>query len=429
MIDTADPVMLLKEIERLSARVRDLESSGHRLQATLYGIGDGLIVTDVSGSVLQMNPTAEALTGWQESEARGLPVEQVFSIVDERTRRRVESPVTTILREGKVLGLANHALLISRDGRGIPIADSGSPIRDANGDISGVVFVFRDLTEEHLTRRYIETRLSLIEYASNHTLEALLTKALDEVGGFVDSPIGFYHFVDRDQKTLFLQQWSTRTLNEFCHAEGKGIHYPIDRAGVWVECVYQKKPVIHNDYAALPHKKGMPKGHAAVIRELVVPVMREDKVVAILGVGNKPTDYTDKDVDIVSYLADVTWEIVRQKLVEKDQEKLQHQLIQSQKMESLGRLAGGVAHDYNNILSVIVGYAELVMEKMTPGHSLREDLEEILKAAHRSHDFTRQLLVFARKETIVPEVLDLSTTVESLLKVLRRLIGENIHLV
>jgi len=94
------------------------------------------------------------------------------------------------------------------------------------------------------------------------------------------------------------------------------MHYGIAQAGVWVDCVSEKRPVIHNDYASLPHKKGMPEGHAEVIRELVVPVMREDKVVAILGVGNKSTDYTQRDVETVSYLADVTWEIVRQKRAE-----------------------------------------------------------------------------------------------------------------
>jgi len=164
-----------------------------------------------------------------------------------------------------------------------------------------------------LSQGFIEIRLSLIEYALTHTLHEFLTQSLDEIGAFVDSPIGFYHFVEPDQKTLSLQQWSTRTLQAFCRAAGKGTHYNIDQAGVWVDCLRQKKAVIHNDYSSLPHKKGLPEGHAEVVRELVVPVIRKNKVVAILGVGNKPTDYTPRDVEIVSYLADVTWEIVKKK--------------------------------------------------------------------------------------------------------------------
>jgi signal transduction histidine kinase len=170
-----------------------------------------------------------------------------------------------------------------------------------------------NIGKEELSQGFIKIRLSLIEYAITHTLAELLTQSLDEVAAFVDSPIGFYHFVEPDQKTLSLQQWSTRTRKEFCRAAGKGTHYNIDQAGVWVDCLRQKKAVIHNDYSSLPHKKGLPEGHAEVVRELVVPVIRKDKAVAILGVGNKPVDYTRRDVEIVSYLADVTWEIVQQK--------------------------------------------------------------------------------------------------------------------
>ena len=174
---------------------------------------------------------------------------------------------------------------------------------------------------ERLGQRLIQIRFALLEYASTHTLDELLRKALDEIGALVDSPIGFYHFVNFDQKTLSLQQWSTRTLKEFCRAEGKGMHYGIDQAGVWADCAREGKPVVHNDYASLPHKKGMPAGHAEVIRELVVPVMKAGKVVAILGVGNKPADYTEKDIDTVSYLADVTWQIIDNKRTEEALQK------------------------------------------------------------------------------------------------------------
>jgi diguanylate cyclase (GGDEF)-like protein len=102
-------------------------------------------------------------------------------------------------------------------------------------------------------------------------------------------------------------------MAEFCKAEGKGMHYPISEAGVWVDCVRERKPIIHNDYASLPNRKGMPAGHAEVTRELVVPTMRNGRIVAILGVGNKPVDYDQKDVEFVSYIADVVWTIVEQK--------------------------------------------------------------------------------------------------------------------
>ncbi|WP_319405319.1 PAS domain S-box protein [uncultured Desulfosarcina sp.] len=116
------------------------------------------------------------------------------------------------------------------------------------------------------------------------------------------------------------------------------------------------------------------------------------------------------------------------KRAEKERVKLEAQFHQAQKMESVGRLAGGVAHDYNNMLSVIIGYTELALEKMASTEPIYGDLQEIYAAARRAEEITRQLLAFARQQTIAPTVLDLNTTLEGMLKMLRRLIGEDIHL-
>ena len=121
-------------------------------------------------------------------------------------------------------------------------------------------------------------------------------------------------------------------------------------------------------------------------------------------------------------------DITNRKREEAERERLQSQLAQAQKMESIGRLAGGVAHDFNNMLGVIMGHTELVLADLEPGHPLRADIEEISRAAGRSADLTRQLLAFARKQTVLPQVLDLNATVAGMLKMLGRLIGEDINL-
>ena len=170
-----------------------------------------------------------------------------------------------------------------------------------------------EITARKRAEELIRIRLGLLEFAASHSLEDLLQKTLDEVGALTKSPIGFYHFVESDGKTLSLQALSTQTTQEFFKAGGNGLHCSMDRAGVWADCVHERRPVLHNDHSALPHRKGMPAGHASVIRELVVPIVRTGKVVAMLGIGNKPTDYDDKDIEIVSYLADVAWEITERK--------------------------------------------------------------------------------------------------------------------
>lgn len=284
--------------------------------AILYSIGDGVISTDQVGKVRHMNPVAENLTGWKESEALGKPIEEVFIIENEESRLKVENPVQKVLREGKIVGLANHTVLISRNGHETPISNSGAPIKDNDGKILGTIMVFNDQTEERMRRNLIDIRLKLFEFAIDHNLNETLIKMLDEICVLLKSPIGFIHFFLPDQEKLWLQTWSTRTQKEFCKAPGAGLHYDLNEAGVWADAVRMKKPVIHNDYKSLFVKNGLPEDHAEVTRELVVPVIRGDKVIAVTGIGNKPDDYNEKDVDILSFLADVSWEIAQHKLNE-----------------------------------------------------------------------------------------------------------------
>jgi PAS domain S-box-containing protein len=126
-----------------------------RFRATLTSIGDAVIVTDAQGRITMLNPVARALTGWGE-DATGRPLEDVFRIVNETTRDAVENPVTQVIRQGGVVGLANHTVLIARTGGEVPIDDSGAPIRDGRGRIAGVVLVFRDVTERRRAERATE---------------------------------------------------------------------------------------------------------------------------------------------------------------------------------------------------------------------------------------------------------------------------------
>jgi PAS domain S-box-containing protein len=118
------------------------------LATTLYSIGDGVLAADEKGRVTRINPVAERLTGWSEAEALGRPIEEVFNIVNEQTRQKAANPLSRVLAEGIVVGLANHTALIARDGTERPIADSGAPIRGAGGATRGAVLVFRDVSEE-----------------------------------------------------------------------------------------------------------------------------------------------------------------------------------------------------------------------------------------------------------------------------------------
>ena len=155
----AGGAMITLLVEVLHAARRRAEANERWLSAVLSSIGDAVIATDGQGRVCFTNPVARSLTGWGEDEATGKPLEDVFAIVSEDDRRPVENPVARVIREGVVVGLANHTALIARDGTERPIADSAAPIKDHEDEIVGVVLVFRDVTD---ARRHEEERERLL---------------------------------------------------------------------------------------------------------------------------------------------------------------------------------------------------------------------------------------------------------------------------
>ena len=141
--------------KELYFKEKDLSETKEQFRTTLYSIGDAVLTTDINGRVQQMNPVAERLTGYAESEIKNKPLEEIFNIIDEDSGRKVENPVNEVLKDGRRVGLSNHTILVSKEGRKIPIADSGAPIINNDGRITGVVLVFRDQTEERAKQKEI----------------------------------------------------------------------------------------------------------------------------------------------------------------------------------------------------------------------------------------------------------------------------------
>lgn len=173
-----------KTYQQLFLTEKELRENQELFKTTLYSIGDAVISTDKNGNIKQLNSVAEQLTGWSEEEAKGKLTEIVFQIINEETRIKVEDPVNKVLREGRIIGLANHTLLISKDGQEIPIADSGAPIKDENDEIIGVVLVFRDQTEERRQRKALEE--SNERFAHLFERAPLGYQSLDENGNFIE---------------------------------------------------------------------------------------------------------------------------------------------------------------------------------------------------------------------------------------------------
>jgi PAS domain S-box-containing protein len=379
----------LARFEREREFLAQLAAERERLDVTLRSIGDAVIATDQAARITIMNGVAEALTGWSTVDAVGRPLGEVFRIVAEGTREPAEDPVTRVLREGSVVGLANSSVLIARDGIERPIADSGAPIRDASGAIHGVVLVFRDQTaERHADRSRCEAEERL---AQSEELYRTL---------FQLNPSGVI-LVDEDGAIRAFNDQASRQLGydreQFGH-----LH-------------------IHDIDPAEP-EPGLVRAHLARIAELgadefeAAQRTRSGELRTVL-VSARPVQVAGRR----QFLA--VWQDVTER------RSLEQQLRQAQKLESVGRLAGGVAHDFNNILTVILSCTE-ALRRSSGLHDpdAIENVQEIAAAGERARDLTRQLLAFARKQVIAPVLLDLGEQVRSLQKMLVRLLGEDVEL-
>ncbi|MCC7422375.1 MAG: CHASE3 domain-containing protein [Planctomycetaceae bacterium] len=150
-----------------------IQAERERLRVTLASIGDGVISTDVMGHVTFLNPVAERLTGWTNEDAIGVPIQRVFQIVNEETRETVQNPVEKVLERGAIIGLANHTILLSKSGEEWPIDDSAAPIRDPEGQLQGVVLIFREISERRQAERELQETRKAAETANRAKSEFL----------------------------------------------------------------------------------------------------------------------------------------------------------------------------------------------------------------------------------------------------------------
>ncbi len=221
------------------------------------------------------------------------------------------------------------------DGLRLPVETTAVAIQ-YQGRAAHLVFV-RDATERIQAESVTQARLRLMEFAGTHSLEEVLVATLDELEALTGSRIAYYHFVQPGERTLNLQAWSTRTSREKRVTGGQDRKSESEPSGAWMDCVRQGRPVIHQERTTLPGQKGEAPG-TTVARELVAPVFRNNKVVAVLGVGDKQSDYSARDLETVSRLADLAWDIAERKRAEEELGKRMEELLAWENL-TLGREA------------------------------------------------------------------------------------------
>ncbi len=618
-----------RELYEREAELREIHEE---YRATVYSIGDGVITTDIHGSVKQMNPVAEKLTGWKESDAKGKALEEVFKTLGEETGKAQQSELERVFREGVVVGSAEPTILVSKDGVKYPISYTVAPIHDDKSRNVGLVMVFQDesagreaarkLKESEGNYRnlvqmspdaiviYQDGKVVFInepgaKLAGARTTEELIGKPITDFmnpdslkesrareermlrgekvqypvedkylkldgtevpveisagptffGGkaamqvvirdvtervrrerelheseerfrtlFENSTIGLYRttpggkiilsnpalvqmlgyssfdelasrnledegfepnysrreFVDRiekDGEVIGLESSWTRKdgsviyVRENARAMGDSSGKTVYYDGT-VEDITEHRKAEHALRESEEKFRALVEGSASAIWIHNGDHLLYANPTAIRLTGYTLDELTKIDImeihlpeerallreqimkrlggeDVVNHFesrilrknGDTVWADFTASLIEyrdgpaiivsaydiNERKKLEEQLIQSQKMEGLGRLAGGVAHDFNNMLGVIIGYAQLLLKKVPKDSPEYRYVELIDSASNRGADLTKQLLAFARKEMVTPKTIDPNETIKSLHKMLVKLIGEDITL-
>lgn len=351
----------------------------------IEGMRDCVLVLDTRNYLVDFNPSAGEVFRLHHSHL-GKMITSVMSDWPEIIRLSLTTPAS-----------ATPSIAIHKNGN-IVYDTRMTTLQDNREQLYGKLIISRNITKRYQAEQVNQLRLKLWEFSVSGSLDSLMQIALDEICAMTGSLIGFYHFVENDQKTLSLQAWSTRTLEEFCQSEGKGAHYDIDEAGVWVDAFHQRAPVIHNDYSSLPHRKGLPDGHAEVIRQLVVPIVRNERVVSLLGVGNKPADYSEWDVEMVSKVADMIWTIVSYKMTEEELQQTQAHLVEQQrelaKIEERQRMARNLHDSVSQSTHSMILFSETLAATLEKGKYARAQqiLGNVQESARQLHKETRLML-------------------------------------
>lgn len=505
--------------------------------------------SDLAGNITFISKAVFHMFGYTQEEGIGMNSADIYVDPDER-----QTFIAQLQKTGEIFDYQTQ--LRHRDGSIWWGSTSARFLKDQQGKPIGVEGITRDITKRKRQEDLQAAQLRLVEFGANHSITELLQKIIDEAETLTNSCIGFFHFLEADQNTISRQAWSTDTQS-LCRSDTAQSHYPVSDAGLWSDCIHSRKTLIQNTYENPSQGSGLPGGHVPLERFMVVPVIREDRVEAILGLGNKAFNYDTLDKDSINQLATFAWETVVRKQAEealadqetklravfnqtyqlmglfstngtylavnraaiefcgfdestlkeyvvwdspwwhhseKEQERarkafckasageflrfeitnidqrgrtrtldtsirpifnenkevifvcvegrditdekeaeeekrtLEAQLLQSQKLEAIGTLAGGVAHDFNNILSGIIGFVELAQEDIREGDPVKYYIDQISQSSYRASDLVEQILLFSRQKDQEMKPVNAMVLIKEVIQLLRSTISKSIEI-
>jgi len=372
-----------------------LRESENKYRIIAENMADIITVMDMDLNFTYVSPSIVKLRGFTVEESMEQKIDEIMTAesfkrlsdaFDEELH--LEQTGTADPDRVRIMELEEY----KKDGSTIWIENTASFIRNNDQKPVGILVVSRDITE----RKQAEKHLEAVERRNQALLD--------------HSPV-CHKIVELDFNLQYMSDSGFQMLKIDNNTDVYGKPYPF----YFFPEAFQKAMIKNlekvketGEAHTLEALTNDIEGNQVWLHSSLIPVFDHD--------GN------------IEYITVVSADVTQRKHDEKEKDRLEGQLRQAQKMEAVGRLAGGVAHDFNNMLSVILGHAEMALEQLDPSQPLYRDLEEVRNAGQRSADLTRQLLAFARKQTVSPKVLDLNKTVSGMAQMLRRLMGEDIDL-
>lgn len=295
-----------------------LERSEATLRAITEASPDPILMSDDEGTLVFCNQATQTILGYPPEALIGRAIHEVIAPLSDHDAATAGLERFAASGTGPVVGSRNELLAVHHDGHTIVVELSVAPL-SLDGRWHAVA-VMRDIT----ARKHVEGQLSLQAKRAEALLELpRVAERLDEpelmqwgqeiAENLTQSRIAFIHFVHADQETIELITWSRRTLSDYCEVVEPDRHYPLSAAGIWADAARTRCPIVVNDYASHPGRRGMPDGHAELRRMVCVPVLEHGRVTMLAGVGNKDEDYTDTDVETVQLIADQIWATVQRR--------------------------------------------------------------------------------------------------------------------
>lgn len=421
-----------RQAQQESAWARAAEAallqSQERNRAIVDTALDGVITIDAAGIVTEWNAQATAIFGWTREEAMGKLLSE--TIIPDRDREAHAQGIQEYLQSG-VGPVLNRRIEISarhRDGHEFPVELAVSPAR------IGETYIFsafvRDITDRRRDERRLAAQYAVTRVLSEAvTLEEAVPKIIQAVGESLEWDLGVFWRVDKPSGTLrCLHHWQAAGVcaDEFIAANqlhgfkvGKGLPGQIWERGqpVWIRDLMGDPAVVHTEAAT----------QAGIHGVFGFPIRISGEVDGVIEFFSRQV--REPDHELMSMIADVALRIGQfgeRARAEEALRQTEAQLRQAQKMEAVGRLAGGVAHDFNNLLTVIRGYSELVLGRLAAGDPSRREMDEVKKAADRAAGLTGQLLAFSRRQFVATKIVDLNMLIMNMDGMLRRLLGEDI---